>query len=654
MTAQESSRGLSGPAGVTCAACILTLILAAPVLVAPSSRLFGNEIVGRHHDPYTVIVQLEGSAPPGIYAQPATDYPGRLLAALLGDGVAAYNLLVLVTFPLTALFTFLLARHLGARLPGAWVAAFLYAFAPFHLAHAAYHPHIAQTQWLPLYLLVLWRSLERPSVGRLALLVSTAAVLALSNFYGALLAAVVTPCALAAWWLWAPRDPGRGRNLVVSSAALLASAGVGAAYLAGRAPAVLSRPGSLAFPREDLFHYSARWFSYLLPSVEHPLLGGWASAIWAQGRLADGVVEQQLTLGWAPLALAAAALWHWTRSRQRDWAVPALAAIALVCFLFSLGPEWRLGSWTLPRPTAALYALLPMFRAHARFGLMVILAVAILAGLGTDRLLGAGGRRRRLAALLLVVAAVELAPVPPWRWRHVLPTAAHRWLQEQPPAIRALDCVPASDPIHARLPRLLGRPLGLLRPNEDCAAPDFPGRLAAEDFDHVLVRRTGPLGAWLSDRDPPEGLRQVERFDDSLVFAVEAPPAPLTVLVGPGFHWREFKGEQTYRWMSAEGQLWLENRTGEGLWATLELELTAFGDPRRIELALANRPVGGLVVGPDLVAHAVGPLWLASGRQVLRLRSSEPPTVADDLLDNGDTRPLSIALWDWGLRAASE
>ncbi len=650
---ESRRRLLSGPTGVLVAACGLTLVMAAPVLVSPTSRLFGSEIVGRHHDPYTVIDQLERAAPPGLYTQPATDYPGAALAALLGDGVAAYNLLVLATFPLAALFTFLLVRHLGGARRAAWLAALLYAFAPFHVAHAAYHPHVAQTQWLPLYLLALWRCLERPGAGRLALLATATALVALSNFYAGLLAAVVTPCALAAWWLCAPRGPSGGRSLLLTGSALLACAAAGLGYVALRAPAVLQRPASLAFPREDLFRYAASWSSYLLPGVEHPLLGRWSSAIWAGREIADGVLEQQLTLGWAPLALAAAALWLWARSRPREphWAVPALVAIGAVCFLFSLSPEWRIGSWALPRPGAALYAVAPMFRAHARFGLMVVLATAILAGLGADRLLRAGGRRKAMAAALLVVAAVELTPFPPWRWRHVLPTAAHRWLETQPPEARALDCVAAADPMHARLPGLLGRPLGLLEPYDDCAAPGFPGRLAARGYGYLLVRRSGALGEWLS-RHPPPGLRPVERFDDSLVFAVEAAPAPLTMRVGPGFHWREFKDDRTYRWMSGEGQLWLENRSRETVEATLELELLAFAHERRISIELGQRPLGELRVGLQRTVHAVGPLLLTSGRHTLRLRSADPATVADDLLHNGDSRSLSVALWDWRVLTA--
>ena len=76
-----------------------------------------------------------------------------------------------------------------------------YAFSPFHLAHAAYHPHIAQTQWMPLYLLALWRCLDDASPAAVGFLGAATVAVTLSNFYGGLIAAVITPVAVAAYWL---------------------------------------------------------------------------------------------------------------------------------------------------------------------------------------------------------------------------------------------------------------------------------------------------------------------------------------------------------------------------------------------------------------------------------------------------------------------
>src|SRR5476649_1953358 len=139
------------------------MVIAAPVLRAPSERVFGMEIVGRHHDPFTVMEQLGRPISVGVYSQPVTDVAGALLAHISGV-VAAYNWLVLLSFPLSAAAAYLLARYLTLSPAGATVAAMAYAFSPFHLAHAAYHPHIAQIQWMPLYLLALWRCLDDGSV----------------------------------------------------------------------------------------------------------------------------------------------------------------------------------------------------------------------------------------------------------------------------------------------------------------------------------------------------------------------------------------------------------------------------------------------------------------------------------------------------------
>ncbi len=133
-------------AAVSAMAAIATAAMAALVLRAPSERVFGMEIVGRHHDPFTVMAQFGRPIAFGVYSQPVTDITGAWLARMSGP-VAAYNWLVLLSFPLAAAAAYLLARYLTLTPAGATVAAMAYAFSPFHLAQAAYHPHIAQIQW---------------------------------------------------------------------------------------------------------------------------------------------------------------------------------------------------------------------------------------------------------------------------------------------------------------------------------------------------------------------------------------------------------------------------------------------------------------------------------------------------------------------------
>ena len=152
-----------------------------------------------------------------MYSQPVTDVTGALLARVSGP-VAAYNWLVLLSFPLAAAAAYLLARYLALSPAGATVAAMAYAFSPFHLAHAAYHPHIAQTQWLPLYLLALWCCLDDASPAAVGFLAAATIAVTLSNFYGGLIAAVITPVAVAAYWLASRReDPRSTRRLGITA-----------------------------------------------------------------------------------------------------------------------------------------------------------------------------------------------------------------------------------------------------------------------------------------------------------------------------------------------------------------------------------------------------------------------------------------------------
>ena len=92
-------------------ATIVTLTIAAPVLRAPSERVFGAEIAGRHHDPFTVMQQFERPLAVTAYSQPVTDVTGALLARV-SSPVAAYHWLVLLSFPLSALAAYFLGRHL--------------------------------------------------------------------------------------------------------------------------------------------------------------------------------------------------------------------------------------------------------------------------------------------------------------------------------------------------------------------------------------------------------------------------------------------------------------------------------------------------------------------------------------------------------------
>jgi hypothetical protein len=647
---------------IAAAATAMAVVMGAAVLRAPSERMFGMEIVGRHHDPFTVMQQFERPIGLGPYSQPVTDVAGALIARVTGP-VAAYNAVILLSFPLAALAAFLLARHLALSRTAAAIAALAYAFSPFHIAHAAYHPHIAQIQWLPLYLLALWRCLDAATPAAVALLALATLAVTLSNFYGGLIAAVITPAAVAAYWLvMRPAHRRAGHALTITMMTLVLIAACGLTYAWYAAPAVVANRDGFAVPRADLFLYSAKWWSYLVPPAAHPVAGPAAQRIWTGVGVRDGLLEQQVYIGWSIIALGAVAVagWAWHgRHRQSvvGIRVPVLVVVALTALVCSLSPERAIGSQIVAAPSALLYSVLPMFRAYARFGVVVQLMAALLAGIGIDFLRRAGTTPARLAcAALVTLAAVEYAVAPSALWRDVLPTTAHRWVARQPSDMRALDCMPLNSETQSIQWLTANRVLLWSRPASDCTEPNFSDKLAAGGYTHLLVRRDTADGRWFAGRPAPDGLRVAANFENGQVFSITARHPTIYTAAMTGFFSREHDAEWSWRWMGADAAWTIINTNSRAIVVGIGLEVAAFHRERRMELMLDGHLAQTLVIEPARRVYQIGPLTVPPGSHELVFHPTESPSVADDLIKNGDPRRLSFAVgtWKWTVREEQE
>jgi hypothetical protein len=604
-------------------AAAVTVVIAASALRAPTERLFGRPIVGRHYDAFAVMTQMRAPVSAALYLQPVTDVPAAFASRLIGP-VAAFNWIVLVSFPLSAIAAFLLARYLGLSRIAAVLAAMAYAFSPFHIAHAAYHAHIAQTQWLPLYLLALLHCLDRGTRQAAFFLAGATLAVSLSNYYGGLIAAVITPFAIAGHW-WSNRDThtaGAARTAIVTLG-LVALAVAGYAFTTALRIAV--HPVELAYARTDLFRYGAKWWSYLVPPVEHPFLGNTALRIWDAAGVREGLLEQQIAVGFGigVLAIVGATGW-WRHDRSRSAAyVPMLAIIAVVSFAFSLAPE-RVPGMTI-RPAAWAYELAPMFRSYARFGLAVQLAAVLLAGIGVDRLRRIRTRRAGVACTMLVVLAIGEYTVRPSAMSHdVLPTLAHRWVLDRYPQARVLDCAPQTLESESVEWLTSGRVTLAGTAIENCAGPLLPQRLAAHGFTHLIER--SPFGVV---RVSDGGLVTEAAFGDGRVYAVTARAPALFTSVTTGFRQREGDDlNSVWRWMSNEATMIVVNTAGAPLQATLRLELSAFRHAGGLELWIDGDWFSTLQVEHAPRVHEVGPIRVLPGARTVMFRAVDAPVAA--------------------------
>lgn len=469
-------------------------------------------------------------------------YPAYLLTKLFGE-VAAYNLITLAGYVLTAASMYVLVRYLRcSRAVAAWAALAMIVF-PWHLARAE-HASLTHVEVLVLLLLALVAAAREPTVLRFALVgLATLACWLTSGYFGGM--AVITTIAFTAGAaLTAPRA--RGLLLVAGStaAAILASGLVGvAAYVSGSsATAGIEREAS------DLSILGLRPLELVVPSPHHLFFG--LDSFWAGRMHHSNATETSNYLGLLTIALAVAWIVVVVRRRRQRSDVSATAGLAaafVVGFLFALPSP--IGS--VPMPSKLLWHVLPAFRVPSRWDPLLMAALVPLAALGLQALINVVGARR-LAAVGIAVAAmavsfVELTTHPVSHFRTVpVPPEYQALRRDAAPGILAEYPLGYSD-IYRLWQRVHGRPLFNGAPANSTADyarlvladPSEPG--VAEDLallgvGAILIHPGGPADVPVQPREPGAGYRLRGRFPaDVSLWDVTAQPAPALAVLPGGF-----------------------------------------------------------------------------------------------------------------------
>ena len=510
--------------------------------------------------------------------EPALEFPQLTLARVLGE-VAAFNWHLWATFPLAAATAALLLWEMTRRCSTAIIGGLLYAFAPYHVAHTV-QLSLASIQWMPLGLWAWYRLLQRPTWPRaLVQAACTALIFWTTAYYGFLFllasAAFLTGLLVS--------DPHLRRNLGLVLTRGIASYGLLAAVsLPWCGPflhaAVLDKPGfwpmRYAFAVKHLFVYSAKPWDYLIPSIHHPWFGPLVKPFVLAHLYGSNVTEQTLYLGYASLGLCVTAIVMAAHRQASVARVPvmtltALGLVSLWCSApplvpispFRIEQDTLLTRWFIPFPSLVLHQLLPMFRVYARFGLLVGLATAGLAGIGwaalSDRLQERPALRRIVLVGIGLILAMEYAVALPARVIDP-PPPVYEWLAARPGSgiIAEYPFLPSTHAFHAEYlfyQRLHGRPMlngGFERrvgdtdrlAFVDLRDPAVARRLQARGVRYVVVhydrydaipkRQTSieifGVSYQAPARHPDEelpapprdlpGLRQVAAFDDAIVY----------------------------------------------------------------------------------------------------------------------------------------
>lgn len=455
-------------AGATGAFALLTALMTLPLGLHPATRalalsadtrLFlwtiGWDVQALLHRPWAVFdanifwpeprtlaysEHLLGSA---VLAAPA------LLAS--GNPVLALNVIVLASCVLCGLGGYVLARQLRASVPAALACGIVFAFAAPRFVRLA-QVHLATVQYLPFALAFLHRYLESRRRRDLVLCAAFFTVQAATSGHGGLFL-LLALALLALFALAVGRLPGPlrlARDLGWAGWALAA------VNLLMAVPYALARRDvGLHRSLGAVYDWSPNAWSFLAsPAHAQQFLLGLVPTL----RDRVDTASAYMFPGFLPLLLLAAlalrpvhpveeslrspALGWRARLRDRLEARPGMDALFYLLLLLasvwvSLGPGF--GLYT------ALYHGFPGFdliRVPSRLAILTLLAVAVLAALGLDRLLGRlhGRVRAATACVSLLLLLAETASFPVEARPYDLETPAiDRLLAAQPKPFTAVE-----------------------------------------------------------------------------------------------------------------------------------------------------------------------------------------------------------------------
>lgn len=342
------------------------------------------------------------------------------LRLVTSEPIVTLNVVRLLTFFLTALGMRALGLALGLSPLAAFAAGAWFSFASGRLASPA-HLSVLGTQFLPLYLLFLYRWTRGGTVRDASLAGLFFGLSAWACGYHALLAVAILPVPI----LVLLERPAHLKTAPAGiAAALLFLLPLRALHRAALAPLKYERTEA-----ETAF-FSTPLEGFLSTSAANRVWGGATENL-------RSIVEADFFPGLTVLLLAAVALAALRRADAPRRVVLGFLALALCAAFVAVGPEIRLMGRSLgPGPFALLrdFEVFRMIRVPARASVFFTLACAILAAFGLERIRKPGLRAALVAAGLLeafssplpVVAADRCLragdPVPP----------VYGWLAAQP------------------------------------------------------------------------------------------------------------------------------------------------------------------------------------------------------------------------------
>lgn len=364
-----------------------------------------------------------------------------ILIARISNEIVAMNAFILLSFPLTALGTYILLQRQKLHWTAALFGGMVFGFCPAAVMQSVGgHAAFAFNAFIPLFLLALFHNRAHRTLRSAAYVAAAYAGITFTSIYFGYFGLFVALCFMVFDVL--TRDVHDVRRITTSylyCSMFAVLAIVPVEFMAILEQMTTSREAMAKAGRVrefgELAVFASKPWNYLTPSIDHPVLGAYFEGFVRSNLHGSNVFESTLYIGVVPLGLLVTGVVLAARRK--------LDALHRQHFLFfAFGAMWMYFLSLPPTvaggvPTVSFFAyeIAPMFRVYARFGILVNFFVACAGAFVLAHLYQRMKPMKYyvLFGLLMSMLAFEYWSVPPGHAQDVdRPAEVYRWLAKQP------------------------------------------------------------------------------------------------------------------------------------------------------------------------------------------------------------------------------
>jgi hypothetical protein len=317
---------------------------------------------------------------------------GVIIYKLTNNLITTYNSIILIGFTFGGYSMYLLSNYFHRNFYSSLVAGIIFTFSSFHFAHSGHHLGLSMIGWIPLYLLILFKSQKEQSISYSILGGIFLFLISLTHLYYFV---IVILFSLIFVGVFLVKKKEIANKIFIKQISVIMIIGI-ALTVATSYSVFFSddESNTIQLWQHEMFSVSLE--NLIMPSPKHTSQSLTDYAIMhaihdlAGSPNVPGVrsIEQAVYLGYAAIILATIALISFRKQYAWFW-----ASLGGLFLLISLGPELRIFNnlTGIILPERLLYEVIPgwdAIRAPARFIVITNISLAILSSYTIFNLMG--------------------------------------------------------------------------------------------------------------------------------------------------------------------------------------------------------------------------------------------------------------------------